>query len=139
MSPDDVRRILAPPRTIAVLGASATPERPAHYVPAYLVARGHRVLPVNPAYVGRSLFGEPVVATLAELTDPVDVVDVFRRPDQIAGHVPELLAMDPRPPVVWLQLGIRDDASAEVLRAAGIEVVQDACTLAEHRRHVAGR
>lgn len=139
MSPDDVRRILGPPRTVAVLGASANPERPAHYVPAYLARHGHRILPVNPAYVGQELFGEPVVGTLGEVGAPVDVVDVFRRPDQIPGHVPELLAMVPRPAVVWFQLGIRHDPSAAMLREAGIEVVQDACTLAEHRRHVAGR
>lgn len=127
-------RILRDARVVAVLGAHGSPERPACYVPAYLVTQGYRVLPVNPALVGTSLFGEPVRATLAELAgEAVDVVDVFRRPELLPGHEADLLAMRPLPKVVWLQQGIRNDAFAERLRAQGIEVVQDRCTLADHR------
>ena len=129
-----IRRILEATRTIAVLGAHEDSSKAAFYVPQYLHRMGYRVLGVNPAFAGRELHGAPVVASLAELAEPVDMVDVFRRPDQLPMHVPEILAMQPRPAVVWLQLGIRHEAVARQLRAAGIEVVQDRCTLADHRR-----
>ena len=129
-----IRRILEPTRTIAVLGAHDDPTKAACYVPQYLQRVGYRVLGVNPKLAGQPLHGANVVATLAELGEPVDMVDVFRRAAELPAHLPELLAMEPRPKVVWLQLGIRHDGVAESLRAAGIEVVQDRCTLADHRR-----
>jgi predicted CoA-binding protein len=89
---------------------------------------------VNPAGVGRSAFGNPFVASLADLGEPIDILDVFRRPELVAGHTAEILAMSPLPRVVWLQLGIRDDAFARTVRDAGITVVQDRCMLADHRR-----
>jgi len=131
---DDVRRILENTRTIAVLGAHWEPSRPACYVPQYLVDVGYRVLPVNPAGVGRSEFGHAFIGSLAELAGAIDVVVVFRRSELVAGHTAEILALSPLPVVVWLQLGIRDDVFAHTLRAAGIEVVQDRCMLADHRR-----
>jgi predicted CoA-binding protein len=127
-------RIFAATRTIAVLGANDDPSKPAFYVPQYLHRMGYRVLGINPKLAGQPLHGAPVVATLAELGEAVDMVDVFRRPELLPAHLPELLAMRPRPAVVWLQLGIRHDGVAQQLRAAGIEVVQDRCTLADHRR-----
>lgn len=129
----DLRRILERARVIAVLGAHPSPERPAFYVPAYLHRQGYRILPVNPAQVGTVLWGEPVRAALTDLTEAVDIVDVFRRSDALPGHLDEILAMRPLPQVVWLQSGIRHDGVAERLRAAGMGVVQDRCTLAEHR------
>lgn len=130
----ELRAILEQTRTIAVLGAHWESQRAACYVPEYLAGVGYRVLPVNPAGVGRVGFGAPFVASLAELDEPVDMVDVFRRAELLPGHEAEILAMSPLPAVVWLQLGIRNDAFAARLRAAGITVVQDRCTLAEHRR-----
>ncbi|MFO0758032.1 MAG: CoA-binding protein [Byssovorax sp.] len=121
-------------KTIAVLGAHHVPSRPAFYVPEYLHHQGYKILPVNPTLVGRTLFGEPVRATLAELREPVDIVDVFRLAELLPGHLPDILAMSPRPRVVWLQLGIRNDAFAKAIVEAGIDVVQDRCTLADHRR-----
>ena len=132
--PDAIRRILEEARTIAVLGAHDERAKAAHYVPAYLVEQGYRVIPVNPRFVGRVLFGEPVRATLAEIGERVDLVDVFRRPEALPEHEADILAMSPLPKVVWLQLGIRNDAVAARLERAGIEVVQDRCTLADHRR-----
>ncbi len=126
-------------RTIAVLGAHTEPSRPAFYVPDYLHGQGYRILPVNPGLAGQSLWGEPVRASLAALGEPVDVVDVFRRADLLPGHLDDLLAMAPRPRLVWLQLGIRNDAFARAVEAAGIDVVQDRCTLADHRRLQVGR
>ncbi|MBK6917429.1 MAG: CoA-binding protein [Deltaproteobacteria bacterium] len=134
MSEPDLRAILEQTRTIAVLGAHWEPQRAACYVPEYLASVGYRVLPVNPIGAGRSGFGAPFVGSLAELTWAVDMVDVFRRAELLPAHEAEILAMTPRPAVVWLQLGIRNDAFADRLRTAGITVVQDRCTLAEHRR-----
>ncbi len=130
---EDVRRVLAEARTVAVLGAHVTPAKPAHYVPDYLHGQGYRILPVNPAFAGDALWGETVRATLAELAEPVDVVDVFRRGELVPMHLDDILAMEPRPKLVWLQLGIRNDSVAAKLLAAGIGVVQDRCTLADHR------
>lgn len=132
MAEPDVRAILERSPTVAVLGIHHDPDRPAHYVPAYLHAHGYRILGVNPALVGRELFGVPVVAALADLREPIDLIDVFRRPEALPGHQAELAACPA--PVVWFQLGIRDDAVAAALRAAGKQVVQDRCTLADHRR-----
>jgi uncharacterized protein len=129
---DRKREILMTCPTVAVLGIHDDPARPAHYVPAYLHEHGYRILGVNPALAGRTLFGQPVVASLAEIAEPIDLVDVFRRSALVADHQAELLACKPR--VVWMQLGVRNDQVATALAAAGIEVVQDACTLAEHRR-----
>jgi predicted CoA-binding protein len=127
-------RILREARTVGVLGAKAQPAEPAHYVPAYLTQHGYRVLPVNPTLAGRKILGEPVVATLADLPGPVDVIDVFRRPEYLPGHAAEVLALPWRPAVVWFQLGIRNDTAAERLARAGIRVVQDRCMMPEHRR-----
>jgi hypothetical protein len=121
-------------RTIAVLGAHSEPSRAAFYVPDYLHAQGYRVLPVNPALAGTELWGEAVRASLASIEAPVDIVDVFRRPDLLPGHLADLLAMKPRPRLVWLQQGIRNDAFARAVEDAGMDVVQDRCTLADHRR-----
>jgi uncharacterized protein len=118
--------------TVAVLGAHHEPRRAAFYVPDYLVGQGYRVLPVNPRLVGEKLWGQPVRATLAELKEPVHMVDVFRRADDLPDHLDDLLAMRPLPRVVWFQLGIRNAAVAAHLDSAGISVIQDRCTLADH-------
>ncbi len=132
-TPTEIAAALRSARTIAVLGVSADPDKPAHYVPEYLHRMGYRILPVNPGLVGRELFGEPVRARLADLDEPVDIVDVFRRPELLPPHLEDLRAMKHRPRIVWLQLGIRNDAFARDVEAAGIDVVQSKCTLAEHR------
>jgi hypothetical protein len=131
-------RILREARTVAILGAKAEPREPAHYVPAYLQARGYRVLPVNPIFAGQTILGAPVVGALADLPEPVDVIDVFRRPEYLPGHAREILALPWRPRAVWFQLGIRHDGAAAELTRAGIDVVQDRCMMPEHRR-LAGR
>ena len=130
-------RILREARAVAVLGAKAHPSQPAHYVPAYLAREGYRILPVNPTLVGTRILAQPVVATLADLPGPVDVIEVFRRPDYLPGHAAEILALPWRPAVVWFQLGIRNDAAAERLARAGVRVVQDRCMMPEHRRLLA--
>ena len=130
----DIKRVLTTARSVAVLGAHDDVIRPSHYVPAYLQAAGYDVYPVNPGKVGQPLFGRVVAATLAELTIPIDLVDIFRPGPAILGHLPDLLAMTPLPRTVWFQLGIRNDVAAAALAGAGIDVVQDRCTLADHKR-----
>jgi predicted CoA-binding protein len=124
---------------IAVLGAKAAAHEPACYVPEYLRAQGYRILPVNPTIAGRSLFGEPVAATLGSLTEPADLVEIFRRPEYLPGHAREILALSWTPRVVWFQLGIRHDGAAEQLARAGIKVVQSRCMMPDHRRLLGGR
>lgn len=128
---DDVRAVLLQARVVAVLGAHSDPGRPACYVPTYLKAQGYRVLPVNPRLAGQSLWGEPVRATLAEITEPVDLLDVFRRSEDLPDHLEEIRSLAPR--VAWFQSGIRNDGVARRLIEAGIDVVQDRCTYADHR------
>jgi hypothetical protein len=129
----DVEPLLRRRLTVAVLGAHHEPQRPAHYVPAWLHARGHRILPVNPRLAGQTLFGESVHARLDELDEPVDVVDVFRRSADVPGHLDEILAMRHRPGVVWLQSGIDHPETCAALREAGIDTVADRCMLADGR------
>jgi predicted CoA-binding protein len=136
-STSDVKQVLLGAKTIAVLGAHPDASRPASYVPAYLHGAGYRVVPVNPRFAGQTLWGEAVRASLADVQEPVDIVDVFRPAVALPTHLDDVLAMRPPPKLVWLQLGIEDDEFARALIAAGIDVVQDRCTLADHRRFIA--
>lgn len=129
-----IREILTGSPTIAVLGIHREPKKAAFYVPEYLHDEGYRILGVNPVFVGQTLFGEPVRATLAELAEPVDLVDVFRRSEAVLDHVEDILAMIPRPKVVWMQLGIKHADAAKILEASGIAVIQNRCPLADHQR-----
>lgn len=130
----DLEAILRDARTIAVVGAHPDPAKAAFYVPDYLKRQNYRVLPVNPDYPDEHLWGVTTSATLADLGEPVDLVVLFRRSEHVPDHVDDILALRPRPAVVWLQEGIRHEEAAERLRSAGIVVVQDACMLKEHRR-----
>ena len=128
---DPIRAILAETRRIAVVGASARPDRAANHVFAFLVARGFDVVGVNPGLAGQMLHGRPVVATLAEAA-PLDLVDVFRRPDELRGVVDEAIRLHAR--TVWAQLGVVDEQAAAAARAAGLRVVMDRCPMIEWRR-----
>jgi predicted CoA-binding protein len=129
-----LREILTGSPTVAVLGIHREPEKAAFYVPEYLHDEGYRVIGVNPEFVNETLFGEKVRATLRDIHEPVDLVDVFRRPEHLPDHVDDILAMQPRPRFVWFQLGIRNDEAAKKLEDAGITVIQNRCTLADHQR-----
>jgi predicted CoA-binding protein len=131
-SDEELRDLLARTRTIAVVGIKADPGEDAHRVPAYLQRAGYRIVPVSPKL--ESVLGEPAVASLRDLREPVDLVDLFRAPRHVPAHVDEVLAMSPRPRAVWMQLGIRHEESARRLEAAGIAVVQDRCIMVDHRR-----
>ncbi|OLV16613.1 CoA-binding protein [Deinococcus marmoris] len=131
----EIVRVLTENKVIAVVGFHHDSAKPAFYVPEYMYRQGYSIIPVNPSLAarGESYFGQKAVATLAEIATPVDIVDVFRRSDKVPDHLEDILAMHPLPKVVWLQLGIRNDAVARELTARGIDVVQDRCLLADHR------
>lgn len=128
------RSIFKSVRRIAVVGLSDRPERASHRVARFLQSVGYRIIPVNPTVPGSRILGEEVVARLSDLSEPVDMVDVFRRSRHVAGLVDEALALASRPAVFWTQLDIRDDVAAARAREAGITVVQDRCPLIEYRR-----
>ncbi|MDG5775331.1 CoA-binding protein [Haloarculaceae archaeon H-GB1-1] len=126
----ELRRVLEYD-TIAVVGCSSTPGKDAHDVPKYLLDHGYDVIPVNP--FADEIFGREVYDSLADVRDGVDVVDVFRPSDEVAGIVDQALDREDVQ-VVWTQLGIRDEDAAQKAEDAGIEVVQDRCIKVEHGR-----
>jgi predicted CoA-binding protein len=130
---DDLRRILGTTRVIALVGASANPDRPSHRVGWSLARRGYRVIPVNPGLAGQSLFGETVVARLSDIPADasVDMVDIFRRSEEVGPVVDAALAALPSLRTVWMQLGVVNQAAAEAARAKGVEVVMDRCPAIE--------
>ena len=134
-----LREILLSSPTIAVVGIHNEPEKAAYYVPEYLHDEGYRIFGINPRFAGDELFGNPVRGQLRDLEEPIDLVDIFRISRAVPGHVDDILAMKHRPKVVWLQLGIKSDEAAQRLEAAGITVVQNRCTLADHQRLGLGR
>ena len=133
-SPSDIRDLIRKTQRIAVLGikTEAQADQPAFYVPKYLVTAGFEVIPV-PVYYPEviEILGKRVYRRLTEIPGNIDLVDVFRRSQDIDGHVEEILAK--MPTAVWFQSGIRNDAAAETLAKAGIKVVQDRCLMVEHR------
>ena len=131
-----VANLVRSARRIAVLGikTEAQSAQPAYYVPAYLAAAGLEVIPVPVYYPeATAILGQRVYRSLTAVPGPIDIVDVFRRPEDLAAHLPELLAAKPR--AVWFQSGIRNDQVAAQLAAAGIVVVQDRCLMVDHRRY----
>lgn len=121
-----MRDLLESVKTLAVVGYTDKPGRAGHYVPKYLAEHGYRILGVNPRCEG-------CYPTLADLPEPADLVLLFRRPEEVTHHLPEILAMHPRPRAVWMQSGIRHDEVARALEREGIRVVQDRCMMVDHR------
>lgn len=124
----EIRDILTSVKTIALVGWSPKPDRPSHGVAAFLKRRGYRVIPVNPGQAGQQALGETVVATLAE-AGPVDMVDIFRRSEEAGAVADEAVRLGAK--VVWMQLGVEDEAAAERARAAGVKVVMNRCPAIE--------
>ncbi|SFK54638.1 CoA-binding protein [Methylocapsa palsarum] len=130
----DLRDLLTFARTIALVGASNKPDRPSFEVFGFLLAQGYRVIGVNPGLAGTTIHGTPVIGSLADLQEPVDVIDIFRNSDAAGGVVDEALALRPRPRAIWMQLGVRDDEAALRARALGVRVVMNRCMKIEFRR-----
>jgi len=129
-----VRSILTAAKTVAMVGASDNVARPSYFVLKYLINKRYRVFPINPGIAGTELLGRKVYASLSDVPEPIDVLDVFRKPEAIPGIVDEALKLDPKPKVIWMQLGLRDDASAARAEAAGIKVVMNRCMKIEYGR-----
>jgi predicted CoA-binding protein len=129
-----IRGILNTVRAIAVVGVSPKTVRPSYFVFKYLAERGYRMIPVNPGQAGSELLGQKVYARLADIPEPVDMVDIFRASEHVMPIVEEALAMTPRPSVIWMQLGIRNDAAAALAEAAGVKVVMNRCPKIEYGR-----
>jgi predicted CoA-binding protein len=129
-----IRRILAQARTIAVVGLSANWYRPSNFAAKYMQDKGYRVIPVNPAYT--EVLGERCFANLSAIGAPVDIVDCFRKPQDIVPIAREAVAI--RAKVLWLQLGIRNDEAARIALDGGLDVVMDRCVKIEHARILGG-
>ncbi len=127
-----ITALLTAAKTIALVGASANPNRPSHFVMEYLQAKGYRVIPVNPGLAGQKLLGETVYAGLADIPEPIDMIDVFRVSEAVPALVAEAIAVGAK--AIWMQLGVRHDEAAAVAEAAGLEVVMDRCTKIEVAR-----
>ena len=126
--------ILKSVKTIAVVGASANEVRPSFFVTKYMIDKGYDVIPVNPGRAGKDILGAKVYGRLAYIDRPIDMVDVFRASDAVPGVVDEVLALDPLPKVVWMQLTVRDDEQAARLEEKGIKVVMNRCPKIEYGR-----
>jgi predicted CoA-binding protein len=122
---EDIYELLANARTIAMVGASDRPDRPAHGVMKFLQSRGYRVIPVNPQITGQHLHGEFVWRDLAQIGEPIDIVDIFRRPMAAGEAVDEAIAVGAK--AVWMQIGVINQEAAERAEAAGLKVVMDRC------------
>lgn len=125
MQDNDIRNILQDVKTIALVGASDNPGRPSYGVMAYLLSQGYQVTPVSPKLAGQELLGQKVVATLADITHPVDMVDVFRNAEAAYGVAQEAIAIKAK--VLWLQIGVINEQAAVLAKEAGLKVVMDRC------------
>jgi predicted CoA-binding protein len=129
-----IRGILNTVKTIAMVGVSANTSRPSYFAFKYLLERGYHMIPVNPGLAGQELLGQKVYGKLADILEPVDMVDIFRASQYALGIVQEALALKPRPQVVWMQLGIRNDEAAQLAEVNGLKVVMNRCPKIEYGR-----
>ena len=126
-----IQRILRTARHIAVVGLTDDPARPSHFVPAYLQANGYHIIPINPTLSG-TVLGEAVYASLADAPGPIDVVQIFRRSEEVGPIVEQAIAAGAK--AVWMQLGISNEDAAAVAHAAGLDVVMNQCMKVQHSR-----
>ena len=129
-----IRGILNTVKTIAMVGLSPKDNRPSYFAFKYLLERGYHMIPVNPGQAGKEILGQKVYAKLADIPEPVDMVDIFRASQHATGIVKEALALNPRPQVIWMQLGVRNDEAARLAEEAGLKVVMNRCPKIEYGR-----
>jgi predicted CoA-binding protein len=129
-----IRGILNTVKSIALVGISPKDNRPSYFAFKYLLERGYRMIPVNPGQSGHDILGRHVYGRLADIPEPVDMVDIFRAPQYALGLVQEALTLTPRPQVIWMQLGVRDDEAAALAEHNGIKVVMNRCPKIEYGR-----
>jgi uncharacterized protein len=129
-----LRAALRTVRTIAMVGASANTARPSYFVLRYLLSKNYDVIPVNPGHAGREIAGARVSRSLAEIDRSVDMVDIFRNSRAAYAVVVEALALDPLPRVIWMQLGVRNEAAAALAESRGVTVIMNRCPKIEYAR-----
>src|SRR5258707_4592260 len=129
-----IRGILNTVKTIAMVGASAKDNRPSYFAFKYLLERGYRMIPVNPGLAGKDLLGQRIYARLSDIPEPIDMVDVFRASQYALPIVQEALTLKPKPQVIWMQLGVRNDEAAALAEANGMKVVMNRCPKIEYGR-----
>ena len=129
-----IRKILNETKSIAMVGASANESRPSYFAFKYLLQRGYRMFPINPGLAGKELLGQRVYATLAEIGEAVDMVDIFRSSEAAGAVVDEALALTPPPKIIWMQLGVRNAEAAAKAEAAGLTVIMNRCPKIEFGR-----
>ncbi len=129
-----IRGILNTVKTIAMVGISPKDNRPSYFAFKYLLERGYRMIPVNPAQAGQEILGQKVYARLADIPEPIDMVDIFRASQFAPAIVDEALALKKPPSVIWMQLGVRNDEAAARAEAAGLKVVMNRCPKIEYGR-----
>jgi predicted CoA-binding protein len=129
-----IRGILNTVKTIAMVGASAKDNRPSYFAFKYLLERGYNMIPINPGLAGQELLGKPIYAKLADVPEPIDMVDIFRAAPFVLPIVQEALALKPKPNVIWMQLSVRNDEAAALAEANGMKVVMNRCPKIEYGR-----
>ena len=129
-----IRGILDTVKTIAMVGISPKDNRPSYFAFKYLMQRGYRMIPVNPGQAGKEILGQKVFAKLADIPEPVDMVDIFRASSFALPIVQEAIRLHPRPQVIWMQLSVRNDAAARLAEDAGMAVVMNRCPKIEYGR-----
>ncbi|MBN9599716.1 MAG: CoA-binding protein [Afipia sp.] len=129
-----IREILTGVKTIAMVGASPVNVRPSYFAFKYLAERGYDMIPINPGQVGKTLVGKPFFASLRDVDRPIDMIDIFRNSDRAMAIVDEALSLKTLPKIIWMQLGVRDDAAAAKAETAGIKVVMNRCPKIEYGR-----
>jgi predicted CoA-binding protein len=129
-----IRGILNTVKTIAMVGASEKENRPSYFAFKYLLERGYKMIPVNPGHAGEDMLGQRIFARLADIPEPVDMIDIFRGSQYAPAIVQEALALKTRPLVIWMQLGVRNDEAAALAEANGMKVVMNRCPKIEYGR-----
>ncbi len=129
-----IRGILKTVKNIAVVGISPKDNRPSYFVFKYLQERGYRMIPVNPGQVGKEILGQKVYAKLADIPEPIDMVDIFRASNYVLPIVQEALTLSSKPQVIWMQLTVRNEEAARLAEAAGLKVVMNRCPKIEYGR-----
>ncbi|HTC03154.1 MAG TPA: CoA-binding protein [Xanthobacteraceae bacterium] len=129
-----IRGILNTVKTIAMVGASEKENRPSYFAFKYLLERGYKMIPVNPGHAGEDMLGQRIYARLADIPEPIDMIDIFRGSQYALAIVQEALALKTRPLVIWMQLGVRNDEAAALAEANGMKVVMNRCPKIEYGR-----
>ena len=129
-----IRGILNTVKSIAMVGISPKDNRPSYFAFKYLQERGYRMIPVNPGQAGQKILGQQVYATLADIPEPVDMIDIFRASEHVLPIVQEALTLNPKPQVIWMQLTVRNEEAARLAEQAGLKVVMNRCPKIEYGR-----